>query len=163
MSDVCVCVCVPGVEGLQALVAGLLLQTADGRVAGGGQGHGAQHQGGDGLDGQHVDLSPLQVLLGAGLGLDTHTQPKVVNLTRPDTHFKVSNLTLYVCVRVCVGGCVCVCTSCWVSSSWSIGRGWVTSTPSKVAHVSSNWVLLLQPTTRSQRGHNAVTTRSRQH
>lgn len=36
-------------------------------------------------------------------------------------------------------------TSCWVSSSWSIVIGWVTSTPKRVAHVSSNCVRLLQP------------------
>lgn len=41
--------------------------------------------------------------------------------------------------------CVSMDTSCCVSSSWSIVIGWVTSTPSKVAQVSSNWVLLLQP------------------
>jgi len=46
---------------------------------------------------------------------------------------------------------LCVHTSCCVSSSWSMVMGWVTSTPSRVAHVSSNCVLLLQPKYRASR------------
>lgn len=53
----------PGVEGFQRLVPGLLLQAAHGRVAGHRHGHRTQHQGGDGLHGQDVDLRPLCVLL----------------------------------------------------------------------------------------------------
>lgn len=39
----------PCFQGFEALVAGLLFQTADCRVASSGQGHGTQHQAGDGL------------------------------------------------------------------------------------------------------------------
>lgn len=53
----------PCLQGFEAFVAGLLFQTADGRVPGSGQGHGTQHQAGDGLHCQHVELGTLQVLL----------------------------------------------------------------------------------------------------
>lgn len=53
----------PCFQGFQAFVAGLLFQTADCRVASSGQGHCTQHQAGYGLHCQHIQLSPLQVLL----------------------------------------------------------------------------------------------------
>lgn len=53
----------PGVESLQGLVPGLLLQAAHSWVAGHGHSHRTQHQGGDGLHGQDIDLSPLCIFL----------------------------------------------------------------------------------------------------
>ena len=56
----------PGIKGFQGLVPGLLLQAAHGRVAGHRHGHCTQHQRGDGLHGQDVDLRPLCVFLEGG-------------------------------------------------------------------------------------------------
>lgn len=53
----------PGVESFQGLVPGLLLQAAHGWVASHRHGHRTQHQGGDGLHGQDIDLGPLRVFL----------------------------------------------------------------------------------------------------
>lgn len=53
----------PGVKRLQRLASGLLLQAAHGWVAGHGHGHRTQHQRGDGLHSQDIDLGPLRVFL----------------------------------------------------------------------------------------------------
>lgn len=53
----------PCLEGFEALVAWLLFQTAYRGVTSSRQGHGTQHQAGDGLHCQHIQLGTLQVLL----------------------------------------------------------------------------------------------------
>lgn len=53
----------PGVESFQGLVSGLLLQAAHSWVASHRHSHCAQHQGGDGLYSQDIDLGPLGVFL----------------------------------------------------------------------------------------------------
>lgn len=122
-------VCIPGVQSFKDFVAGLLFRAADSWISCCRQSHGTQHQRGDGLNRQYIYLSPLQILLRhKQTHLMCHTQypkPMLVFLAR----FKWF-------------------TSCWVSSSWSIVIGWVTSTPNRVAHVSSNCVRLLQPARR---------------
>lgn len=134
----------PCFQGLEALVTGLLFQTADCRVASSGQGHGTQHQAGDGLYCQHVQLGTLKVLLATRRMNRTSKQGEDhENMPKKKVAFVSCIHTAELCTKAPGVRNICGCkrnavTSCCVSSSWSIVMGWVTSTPNKVAQVSSN-------------------------